>query len=77
METVKLTAPSHWACYLFNNDASGMDPEEIEACDAWIDRVGLGAPVDCEDYGFCWRHDASHEMPLGSDCQEYTFFMKD
>ena len=69
----RLIAPSCWASYLINGDASGIDAEDVAACDAWVAREGLGLPVDCEDAGFCWRHDASNEMPLGADCQEYVF----
>lgn len=70
---IVLTAPSYWASYLINGDDSGMDEGEIAACEAWLEREGLGTPVSCEGAGFIWRHDAYHEMPLGADCQEYTF----
>jgi len=70
---VELTAPSYWASYLINGDASGMDDDEIKACDAWIAREGLGSPCDCTDAGFMTWHDARHEMPLAADCQVYTF----
>jgi len=69
----ELTAPSYWASYLINGDDSGLETDEKKACDAWINRVGLGVPVDCEDAGFRWRHDADNEMPKGADCQTYTF----
>lgn len=73
MTVYEITAPSHWASYLINGDASGMDEADIEACDAWIAREGLGAPVSCEDAGFMRRHDAYLECPLGADCQTYAF----
>ena len=69
---IELTAPSHWACYLINGDASDLEVEDIIACDAWIDSEDVGLRVDCQDAGFRWRHDAS-EFALGSDCQTYTF----
>ncbi len=75
MDTIKITAPSYWACYLINGDDSGMDELERAACDAWIKREGLGEPVACEDYGFCWTHGAHREFPYGADCQEYTFLV--
>jgi hypothetical protein len=38
METMILTAPSCWACYFINGDASGLTDEEQRAADAWHDR---------------------------------------
>ena len=69
----KLTAPSHWASYLINGDDSGLEPAEKQACDDWLDREGFDGPEDCEDAGFCWRHDAYAEYPFGADCQVYFF----
>lgn len=67
------TAPSSWASYLINGDASGIDDVEKAQADAWVARKGLGMPVACEDAGFCWHHDASDESPFGADCQTYIF----
>lgn len=77
LEPLSATAPSQWASYLINGDASDMAPGDIAACDAWLEREGLGLPVSCEDAGFMWRHDAYLECPFGSDCQTYTFLRKD
>lgn len=77
MEAITLTAPSYWASYLINGDSSGMEDQEIAACDAWIAGLDCGAPVDCEDAGFIKYHDAHHVMPLAADCQRYTFFLRD
>lgn len=76
LKTIKITAPSAWASYLINGDASGIEAEDVAAADAWIERQGVGLPVSCEDAGFMWRHDASIEMPLGADCQEYVFLYR-
>ena len=73
MSIITAIAPGAWASYLINGDASGISPDDRAACDAWIAREGLGAPVSCVDAGFRWRHDASREMPFGADCQEYAF----
>lgn len=67
------TAPSYWASYLINGDSSGMDDADVDQADAFLARVGLGAPVSCDDAGFLWYHDARQECPLGADCQTYTF----
>lgn len=69
----KFTAPSYWASYLINGDASGLVPPDIARCDTWIERLGYGVPVDCADAGFRVHHDAWLESPLGGDCQTYTF----
>jgi hypothetical protein len=72
----KFTAPSHWASYLINGDASGMEADEKSACDRWLARINMGGPVDCEDAGFKGHyHDAWYETPLGADCQTYTFMV--
>ena len=74
MHTLHLTAPSSWASYLVNGDSSGLDPDEIAACDAWLNDSHLPAPVSCEDAGFIWHHDA-YKHALGADCQIYTFII--
>ena len=74
LEAHEYTAPSHWATYFFNDDSSGMDDDDIAAADAFIDWVGMGAPVDCtDDVGFTHYHDAHRFCPLGADCYTYTF----
>jgi hypothetical protein len=75
IKSFSATAPSAWASYLINGDASGIDEDDVKQADAWIEREGLGMPVSCEDAGFTWRHDAYEECPLGSDCQEYFFLV--
>lgn len=77
MRTVKLTAPSHWASYLFYDDSSGLDDAEVYACDLWLRLEGLSDPVDCEDFGFSSRHDAWDAYPYGADCQSYTFLVEE
>lgn len=74
-EIVMLTAPSHWAAYLMNGDDSGLSPDDVTACDSWIAAEGIGLPVDCEDSGFHWRHDASR-FALAADCQTYAFLVE-
>lgn len=66
------TAPSHWASYLINGDASGLDQSEIDQASKFI--AWLGAmPVSCDDAGFMWTHDAMRVCgTLASDCQTYV-----
>lgn len=72
---LKFTAPSYWASYLINNDASGLTADDIEACNRWLQNEGIAYVLDCVDAGFRWRHDAS-EYALGGDCQTYTCKME-
>lgn len=67
------TAPSVWASYLINGDASGLEAWEAKQCDAWLEGAGNGAPIDCRDAGFIWQHDARSYGALAADCQEYLF----
>jgi hypothetical protein len=68
-------APSAWASYLINGDASGLSDGEQAQIDAWIDAEGLGSPVSCEDHGFTNSHDAYQFCPLAADCQNYQFLL--
>lgn len=67
------TAPSAWASYLINGDASGISDEDKAAADAWIERIGKGMPHSCYDVGFMRYHDAADEAPYSADCQSYHF----
>lgn len=67
------TAPSAWASYLINGDASGIDDSERLAADAWVKSLGFGPPVTCEDAGFVTYHDAREFLPQAADCQRYGF----
>lgn len=72
-----LTAPSAWASYLINGgDPSQYDISEADkaAADAWVESVGLGPCVTCEEVGFLWHHDAFEFCMLGADCEAYTFY---
>ena len=77
MKTITLTAPAHWACYLINSDSSGMDDEDIRACDLFF-REQFGRKgaicVDAVDAGFMAWHDA-RDYALAADCAEFTFII--
>jgi hypothetical protein len=77
LRSVTLTAPSNWASYLINGDASGLPVDERAACDAWLAHRGLSFPVSCDDAGFVHTHDAYMFAPFGADCQSYTFLIGD
>lgn len=70
-ETITATAPSYWASYLINGDASGMDDGEIARADAFAAWL-CGDIVDCEDDGFRHWHDARQFGVLAADCCVYT-----
>jgi hypothetical protein len=74
METEQFIAPSYWASYLVNGDASGLSNEEREACDNWVAFLGINYHcVDAEPYGFVKIHDAFDFMPYAAECSTYTF----
>jgi hypothetical protein len=75
MKVYTYTAPSHWACYLFYDDPTGLDAKDIKRVDRWIASIGLGAPVEVEEVGFMQYCDARLDgaFPFAADCSEYTF----
>lgn len=77
MKIITLTAPSHWASYLINGDASGLDDCDINDCDRWLKaEFGRGgfSCVDAIHAGFIRWHDAGH-YALAADCSEFTFII--
>ena len=71
-DTFTSVLPAAWAPYLFNGDSSGFDNREQETIDAWIERNGLGAPVDCGESYFSINNDANN---LGGDVSEFTWLV--
>lgn len=64
VETFKGSA--YWASYLINGDASGLEPREIELCDAWRARIAPFYIVSCDDESyFSW----SYGLHTGGDCR--------
>lgn len=77
MKTETYRLPSYLAIYLMNGDASSLTDEEVAAADRCIKDIGCGSPVSCAPYGF--MHGGAHdfrEIPLGEDCDEYTFIRR-
>jgi hypothetical protein len=70
LEAIEVTAPSAWASYLINGDASGIDANEQRDADTMVATIGCGDPVDCEDAGFVHCPDFGG---YAADCQVYTF----
>lgn len=78
IETIELSAPSHWAPALIYADISGLEDQDIQQIKEFIGRVmGMGAhgiPVDCTTApDFMHWHDARPEYPFAADCFVYTF----
>jgi hypothetical protein len=72
MQLATLTAPTAWASYLINGDASGLEDAEVTTINVWLTAEGVGYCVNCTDAGFLSHHDASG-FALAADCQTYTF----
>lgn len=71
IKTDIVEAPSHWACYLINGDASGMDDAEIAACDEYFKGMQV---LDCntETERFTWSADLFGSTSKGDTVCEYT-----
>ena len=75
--TETATAPAYWASYLINGDDSGIEDDERQAADDWIERLGFGCPVSCEpDSEFTVYHDAWNEYPFACETETYEFLIR-
>jgi hypothetical protein len=71
IETYEL--PEFWACALINDDCSGMEQEDIDAMNIWLEENEPGYCLDCsEESYFIKYHDASRYV-LACNCLEYSF----
>jgi hypothetical protein len=75
IETAEYTFPSHWASYLINGDASGLEDAEQKEADEAIEQIEaeLNASVHCvdaEEQGFARKNDYNN---MGGDVSKYTF----
>jgi len=72
IKTIEYKLPAHWASYLFNNDASGLEDGEQEEIDSFIERESSPFPihfVDCGESYFSRSNDANS---MGGDVCDYT-----
>jgi hypothetical protein len=74
IEVNVITAPADWACYLINGDCSGMEDDDIAACDKWANDLYKDAGwyvVDLErDEGGDSEAEFSHQYgSLGGTAQ--------
>lgn len=69
--------PAHWASYLVNGDASGMDDDDVEQVDYVIAHLFPECSATCvnvdDDAGFVNFHDARVHGVLPCDCATFTF----
>jgi len=73
IETVEYTLPVHLAPLLFNGDWSGMESDELQAVEKWLELEGNPCFVDMsEDSWFSWRNDFDD---LGNTVATYTAFL--
>ena len=75
----RICGAARWASYLINGDSSGLEPEEIEACDNWAARElsDDGSCVDCDEPFFSWSYGLHcHVDPIGGDLVEYTILRR-
>lgn len=73
MKTQIYTLPAHWASYLVNGDASGLDIDDKQACGAWLDKhPELGLCLHCSDDA-TFEATGNDANSLGGDCLEFTF----
>jgi hypothetical protein len=71
IKTDIVEAPIHWNCYLLYGDASGMDEEEIEACDKYFAGMQvLDCNTDTERFTNC--ADLFGSTSKGDTVCEYT-----
>lgn len=79
IKSFTVTAPSYWASYYINGDASGLEDDELKAADAFFDYLAKDVPnlscTDAEDAGFVRYHDACDFYPYAADCSTYTFLV--
>lgn len=73
-EVDKIDAPSYWASYLINGDASGLEDAEQAECDRWFAGLGDGWDVvDCSEEGHFGRfYFAVEGRWLGCDLVTYS-----
>lgn len=70
--------PEHWASYLINGDANGLDEGEATKIDAYLSKTYPGCSfIDCAQEGrFTWSYDlfdGGLSNCAGGSVLEYTY----
>lgn len=67
------TLPAHWASALVNADTSGMEDDEEQALNDWMDHHQPGVCLSCSEVPeFRKFHDAAPSV-LACDCLDFDF----
>jgi hypothetical protein len=73
IEVDTITAPSVWASYLVNGDASGLDEEEKQLADEWIANHYPWSVVSTEgEPYFTWHYKLHGGNAEGGEVQDYV-----
>ncbi len=77
MKTYEILMPDFWACYLINGDASGFEPGEQEACDAYIEEQRIQDVFDVsEESDFSWAYGLHGGEAQGGNLATYVVTLK-
>ena len=72
MKTTEFTLPIYWACYLINDDASGLNEGEQEEIDAFVDKEREGKAISWADVTESWFAHSNDANGLGGDVATFT-----
>ena len=72
MKTIEFTLPLYWACYLINDDASGLNDVEQEEIDAFVDKEREGKAISWADVTESWFAHSNDANGLGRDVATFT-----
>lgn len=75
-EQIQYNLPADWACAFINNDVSGMEDEDIQAMEKWLENnkesLGNGFWSVSEDEPDFYKYHDAHGYVLACDCLEFT-----
>ncbi|MBH0113227.1 hypothetical protein I5E68_09740 [Novosphingobium sp. YJ-S2-02] len=68
------TGPAAWVGYFINGDADGLEPEELAAADAWLQRHAPARPVSTVDDSerFSWSYNVHGGTAQGGTVCDYV-----
>ena len=72
IRVAKYTAPASWIKYLSKGNPTGLDKENLRACDRFKTAIG-GRLINTKPAGTLEQHDASQYFGQPADCNYYFF----